>query len=513
MTLADQVEADLAPLYVAMTTAEWQNALEATPAHEAEVVAASKAFDAVLADRNRFASLKAADDGSDRRVHLLRLAFEASQRERSLADRIIEAEAELATIFSTHRGEIGGKPVPDNEIDRILRESTDTEERRAAWDAAKSIGPIVDSKLRELARLRNQAAQKLGYRDHFAMALALDEIDETWLFALLDSLDAQLAASWAAHKTSIDRAQRVKLGLREGVPLQPWDYDDAFFQESPAPAVDSLEAALAGVDPVAAATAYVTALGHDVRGVLEASDLYERDRKNQHAFCMDMNRGGDVRVLANCTPGLRWLGTMVHELGHAIYDLSISSDLPWALRTTAHTMTTEAIAMIHGRVVRDGDFLERFCGANRSLGDLTLLRSDLQIFAHWVPVMTRFEQAMYADPDQDLGALWWSLVERNQGVTPPDGPRPHDWGCKVHFAIAPVYYHNYLLGELIASQLEALIERETGSRSAAANPERAGALLRERFQAPGATLRWDALVEQATGAPLSPDAFTAFVNG
>ena len=33
-------------------------------------------------------------------------------------------------------------------------------------------------------------------------------------------------------------------------------------------------------------------------------------------------------------------------------------------------------------------------------------------------------------------------------------------------------------------------------------PEAAGRFLRERFASPGATLRWDALIEHATGEPL-----------
>ena len=33
----------------------------------------------------------------------------------------------------------------------------------------------------------------------------------------------------------------------------------------------------------------------------------------------DIDREGDVRVLANVVPGQEWLATMLHELGHAAY--------------------------------------------------------------------------------------------------------------------------------------------------------------------------------------------------
>ena len=61
----------------------------------------------------------------------------------------------------------------------------------------------------------------------------------------------------------------------------------------------------------------------------------------------------------------RWLGTMVHELGHAVYDLAIDPELPWLLREPAHTFTTEAIAMLHGRLVRDETFLRALRGRRR----------------------------------------------------------------------------------------------------------------------------------------------------
>ena len=43
-----------------------------------------------------------------RRVRLARLASEGAQRDRALADRIIESEARLGSLFSRHRGKLGG---------------------------------------------------------------------------------------------------------------------------------------------------------------------------------------------------------------------------------------------------------------------------------------------------------------------------------------------------------------------------------------------------------------------
>ena len=65
--------------------------------------------------------------------------------------------------------------------------------------------------------------------------------------------------------------------------------------------------------------------------------------------------------------------------------------------------------------------------------------------------MTNFERAFYADPEADLDATWWDLVARYQLLTPPEGRSAPDWAAKIHVACAPVYYHTYLYGNLVAS--------------------------------------------------------------
>ena len=518
----DDFEHELEPLVQAQMLADWDAAIDASDANEQQLVDASKRVDAVLAERERYERLVAADGGGGaegelaRRVRLARLASEAGQRDRPLANRIIESEARLGSLFSRHRGELRGREVNDNEIAKVLRESTDRAERREAWEASKSIGSSAAPLVRELAHLRNEAARALGYRDHFEFSLTLDELDESWLLSLLDDLEGRLSSTWERTKASIDADQRERLGLAAGEALQAWDYADAFFQDAPTASDDPLEAVLEHLDPVEVARAYFVALGDDVDAVIQRSDLYPRDGKNQHAFCADIDRRHDVRVLANCEPGARWLGTMVHELGHAVYDLAIRPELPWLLRQPAHTFTTEAIAMLHGRLVRDETFLERFARVDPAIArdprNVEMQRRELLVFAPWVQVMTRFERELYRDPDQDLGAVWWRLVERYQRVTPPAGPRPDDWACKIHIALAPVYYHNYLLGEVTASQLSAALARETGASSPAVEPAAAGEFLRERFMRPGSSMRWDALIVHATGAPLTVDHLASWLG-
>ena len=120
--------------------------------------------------------------------------------------------------------------------------------------------------------------------------------------------------------------------------------------------------------------------------------------------------------------------------------------------------------------------------------------------------MTHFEHGFYADPDANHNDRWWDLVEQYQLMTRPDGRDAPDWAAKIHVALAPVYYQNYLLGELVASQLQATLRARFGG---IVGRPAVGEFLREEVFAPGWSTRWDELIARATGAPLGVEAFAA----
>ena len=129
-------------------------------------------------------------------------------------------------------------------------------------------------------------------------------------------------------------------------------------------------------------------------------------------------------------------------------------------------------------------------------------------------VMYDFEKQLYANPDQDLNCLWWRLVEKYQFVEKPQARDEPDWAAKIHFTIAPCYYHNYVLGELLASQLHHHIVRnvlklESDEGVSYVNRKEVGEFLRKKVFEPGSVYHWDEMIERATGEPLTPKYFVA----
>ena len=510
--VADRIESELAPISTGVSRAWWDVNVAANDENERRRVELETALSDFLADGGRFAAIEAARDGAEglaeRRLDLLRDAFLTKQIPTDLRSRIIELAVSVERRFSEHRGDVAGRRVDDNEIKQILRESDDGDERRAAWEASKTVGALVADDVRELARLRNAAARAVGYRDWFALSVATSEMDEERLIATLDEADAATAAPFARWKAGLDErlAARFECSVTA---LEPWHYADPFFQEVPAEGGVELDPLFESADLVELSRRTFDGIGLEIRGVLDRSDLLPREGKCQHAFCIDVDRSGDIRVLANVVPGQYWMDTMLHELGHASFDLGLDDALPWVLRS-CHLVVTEGIAIMMGRLASDADWLERVLGIDPDVvagmaGDLGAARAaELLVFTRWVLVMTHFERSLYADPDSDLDARWWELVERFQLVAPPSGRSNPDWAAKIHIACAPVYYHTYLYGQIVASQLAATLKRECGG---IVGRPAAGRLLTDRVFAPGLSVRWDQLIEQATGERLTATYF------
>lgn len=503
------------PLFQAHNRAMWDAATSGTAEANQREMEAQAAVLRFWADRDRFETAYELDQEghSDpmiaRQVRLIHLAAAREQQDQESIEQITEIEARVREAHYGFRAQIDGQRLNDNQLEEILRKNRDSDRVEQAWKASKEIGEMIADDIRQLAVLRNAAAEKQGFRDHFEKTLLLEEIVEDDLLDLFEALDEATSGPFAELKTEIDERRSERFGVPVG-DLQPWHYHDRFFQYAPPISDYDLDALYEGQDPVPLALATYDGLGLEVRDILERSDLYAREGKNQHAFCLDLDRSGDIRTLNNLEPTRRWIETLHHELGHAVYYKEIDPDLPWFLRDVPHTLSTEAVAILMGNLTTDPEWLQRVLGVSESESSLAAEaarqreRARALIFTRWVLVMTHFERQLYADPHQELNSLWWELVGRYQQLRMPAGRDKPDWAAKYHVGLAPVYYHNYELGELLAAQFDSAIRRQTGGF---VGRSETGEWLRHQVFEPGARERWDEHIQSATGEPLNPQYF------
>jgi peptidyl-dipeptidase A len=222
-------------------------------------------------------------------------------------------------------------------------------------------------------------------------------------------------------------------------------------------------------------------------------------------------------------PDYEWAGVLLHELGHGVYYYYNDRQKPWLLRNEAHIFAGESIAYFFHRLAGNPEWLEQVVGISKD--DVAAMsekcrrmnRTEKLVFSRFVQVMTRFERALYENPDRNLNKLWWDLVEKYQGVSCPEGRDEPDWASKIHIAVEPVYYHNYLIADLLTCQFVETVGRKVLNSSDpfnsgfAGNPE-IGKFFVDNVFHPGMLYPWNEMIRRATGEKLTSVYYARMIN-
>ena len=452
-----------------------------------------------------------------RQLDKLYYAYLQNQIEPDLLEKLVDSDTKIQEKYNTFRGTIDGEKVTMSDIYTIMTDGTDCRKRELAWRASKQVGDVIVDDLIRLVKLRNQAARKVGFDNYHRMSIVTGEQDAEELDRIFDELCELTGEPFARMKEELDRILADSYGITPDE-LKPWHYHDPFFQRTPLVYELDLDFYYKNHDVKELAEKYYGGVGLPVDDILVRSDLYDREGKYPHAFSEDVDRAGDVRILCNLQNTERWMETILHELGHAVYSKYHDPKEPWLLRTPAHSFTTEAVAMFFGRLSRNGAWMQEMLGlSEKERAEIKkvsekYLQFQQVLFARWAMVMYNFEKQLYAEPDQDLNNLWWELVEKYQLVKRPPGPVDAGWASKLHFTTAPCYYHNYMLGELLASQLHYHIVRkvfklESDEGVSYVGQPKLGDYLREKVFGPGDLYHWNKMIIRATGESLTPKYF------
>jgi peptidyl-dipeptidase A len=515
-------EALMKPAYKDMSLQYFIAATNSTPENWELYAQKEMLVNKILSDKQLFERIKKIKESNliqdpikRRRIEVIYLTFLGKQVDTAKLNQITKLQSEIENKYSTFRAEYRGKKLSDNEVEEILKTSTNNKELQEVWEAQKKIGRVVASDIIKLVKMRNEIARELGFKNYHEMSLKLSEQDPAEIEKLFDELDNLTRNAFATEKSKMDEilAKRYNIKKEE---LMPWHYQNRFFQEAPKIYDVDLDQYYKNKDIVQLAKDYYSSIGLPIDDIVARSDLFERENKNQHAFCINIDRDAkDIRVLCNIKPNARWMETMLHENGHALYEKYLDDKLPWDLKTPAHIFTTEAIAMLFGRFATNPqwmvDMLKISSEEAKKIQEpaRNTLRLQQIVFSRWSQVMFRFEKSLYENPDQDLNKLWWDLVEKYQMLKKPAGRNEPDWATKIHIATSPCYYHNYLLGELLASQLQNyiitnIIKGKLGQDYSFVNNKEVGKYLIDKVFSVGAKYQWNEMIEKATGEKLTP---------
>ncbi len=516
--------AQVEPLTTKANLAYWQAATTGEQEKFARFKELQLEIRQIYSNPDDFARIKAFKESAQlsdprliRQLDKLYHAYLQNQIEPELLRKIVDLDSQVQQTYSNFRGTMGDQKVTMSDIYTILTTEKDGHRREMAWRASKQVGNVIIGDFIKLVKLRNEAARTLGFDNYHTLAIVAGEQSVEELDRIFEELDKLTREPFEHLKKELDEILADSYGISPDE-LMPWHYHDPFFQRTPLVYELDLDVYYKSRDVKVLAEQYYAGVGLPVDDILARSDLYDREGKYPHAFSHDVDRQGDVRVLCNLQDTERWMETILHELGHAIYSKYHRRSEPWLLREPAHSFTTEAVAMFFGRLSRNAAWMQQMLHLSdeerariETVSD-RYTRFQQILFARWAMVMYHFEKALYADPEQDLNTLWWDLVEKYQFVKRPPGPADAGWASKLHFTTAPCYYHNYMLGELLASQwhhyiVHNVLGLESSQDISYVGEKRVGRYFREKVLGPGAHYPWNEMIVRATTEPLTPRYF------
>lgn len=531
-------------LYKVNNEAQWKAMTDVTPEHDAAVEVAGKAYAAFNGNPE---VIRTARDLLERSAELdpltvrelkqvLLNAAEGPMTNPLLAGRRVEAETKQASLLNSFQFKFKGKPITANQIDDLLKSSTDLAERKAVWEASKEIGPALQANLMMLRNLRNGVAGELNYPDYFSLQVAgygmtTDEMlkmNEQFMNDLRP-LYLQLH-TWAKYKL----AEKYHQPVPNKIPAH-W-LNNRWAQEWPG-LVES-----ANLDPyfkgknaewiARTAESFYVGLGFQPLpgSFWIKSDLYpvpkdSKRKKNTHAWCFHVDLEHDIRSLQNIEPNAEWFATAHHELGHGHYFNSYARpDVPMLLRIGANPGFHEGVGELAALAASQVPYLQS-CGilpGNFKVDKTAFLLDDA--LARSIPfiffasgTMTHWEADIYAHQlDQDhWNDRWWKYVSEFQGVEPPEkrGEEWADYATKTHINDAPAYYYNYAFATVLKFQLNDYIARHIlhqppQSCNYAGNKE-VGKWL-ETILEKGGTEDWHKVLKEATGEDISTRAMVEY---
>lgn len=390
---------------------------------------------------------------------------------RAQTDEIIDLQAEIQKIVIATKPLLDGEEIPRHEKTKVLFKDDDRERRRRALFAEGPLREQLASRSRRLYRLRNEAAQALGYDDYPSLALAGEDLTVAELRRIFDTYDNE---SREAYEKLVAEGC-ARFGLER---LEAWDLnyvtekltcaDDKYFPR--AQALPSLREV-------------VQRFGRD----LDELDIpIHEDADIPYAgLCFSIRAPEDIRILVNLKDGLTDLVTLYHEFGHAAHRKYVHR-ASYALKAGDAGFFAEAMADTWGLLVFRPAWWREFTAMPAEEGDRMTAAAEMAYASRIRRFMARqdFELAAYGDPDGDLATALNDGTEHFLGFRHDD---PEYWAEQYFPLLYPVYSKNYMLARVIQRAVHGHLESEYGELL---GEPKVFDFLVGNFYADGALLTW-----------------------
>lgn len=411
-----------------------------------------------------------------------------------------------ANVRELRRGYDRATKIPQALVEELARVTTQAQQ---VWEQAKKKNdyPSFRPLLEQVVKLKREEAAAVGFKDHAYNAL-IEEYEPGTTVAELKELFAGLTAELAplVKKIVASPKQPDKSVLEREFPVER----QKVFAEAAA-----------------------VAIGFDFAG--------GRLDTTAHPFCSGLGPG-DCRITTRYNPKFfneAFFGVL-HETGHAMYEQNLPAEhfgTPLGVACSFGIHESQS-RLWENQVGRGRPFWDHFFPRLKqtfpgALADVSpdafyfaindvrpsLIRVEADEATYNLHIALRFELELALLSGDltpvDLPGAWNERFEALFGLKVPDDAR----GClqDIHWSFGGIgYFPTYTLGNLYAAQLMDAVRRELGpglgAEFRAGDFTRLKGWLHQNVYRHGQRFRAGELCRRATGAPLSPKPFVAYLS-
>lgn len=390
---------------------------------------------------------------------------------------------ELGDAMITHEYQIAGMRSDLGQIKNILRTSPDTKLREDAWRGKIALSKTLAPKLLQLINLRNHLAKDLGYTNYAEFTLQLEGLSLAQVKNMLTELTQ--ASNPIYQKILIEGQEKLNLSQ-----IDPWDL--MYLLES----MGAVDPQLFPKEKIIPALKEWSQIHHADLAELGIEVVFTDIPYN--GLCCQI-KPGDIRILANPADGHTYFRTLFHELGHALHG-AYNAQKYFIFRRDSGILG-EGMAELIAYITRKPRWLESM-GFDQT-DSLQIQKRLIAPWFHYLRERTANALAEYQiyentteNPDQILATTERDILGVAFNLTPR-------WAADSWYINFPVYWQNYVLADLIASQIHQILDARYGGLDG--HPE-ALAEIRQIYYAPGASIDWQEKIIQHTSTELRADA-------
>lgn len=393
---------------------------------------------------------------------------------------VLKLTRELGDTIIAHRYNVNGESIDLGALRGILRANPDRALRQSAFESQAALSQSLEKGLLELVSIRNSAAQEAGFANYVDLSIHLGGMSTEQVENILRELTT---ATDETYQSVIKRGA-IQLGIPN---VEPWDVQYILEQSG------NIDKSKFPVDRITASLeTYIQSMGYSSLEQLHITPCIVDIPYN--GLSMGITRR-DIRILFNPRDGFAYYKTAFHELGHALHS-SLNAQEHLGMRRESGIFT-EGIAEMFGYVPQHPEFLRSMGLSEDEVNEARqALLGPLFHYLRQRTAFCLFEHAMYKDTTQDLDALLGRVESEILGCSLSSSPR---WASNAWYVNYPVYWHNYVLADVIASQVHEHLRQNIGDLY---NSKEAFDYCIKTYIAPGASVPWLKKICEGTGYEL-----------